>query len=265
MKPLTVDEIKTMSYPDFIGILGLENISLAGDFTVDYWISKSNLNKESKVLEIACSTGFNLRHCILKTKARGIGIDISKTAIDCAQEITEKSGIDDRIQFKVGNAECLKVDSKSFTHVISGMSFAFIEKKDKALKEVARLLLPGGYLLTATPYYKKKPSTELLHQIEKVFGFRPADTWNYDWWNSFFSQFFILTHEISIIRSIPMVNEKVLKNQILEYIITGDHRLKNSTLEIKNICAERLLEIHLTINENARYQVGSLQVWQLKQ
>ena len=128
------------------------------------------MSKESKVLEIACSTGFNLRHCILKTKAIGIGIDISKTAIDCAQEITEKSGIDDRIQFKVGNAECLKVDSKSFTHVISGMSFAFIEKKDKALKEVARLLLPGGYLLTATPYYKKKPSTELLHQIEKVFN-----------------------------------------------------------------------------------------------
>jgi len=84
---LSVNDIKTMNYPDFIGTLGLENISLAGDFTVDYWISKSNINEKSKILEIACSTGFNLRYCILKTGAMGIGIDTSRASINCAQEI----------------------------------------------------------------------------------------------------------------------------------------------------------------------------------
>ena len=52
---LTTKKIKRLSYPEFMGALDLENISLGGSFAVDYWIHSSKIDKKSKVLEIACS------------------------------------------------------------------------------------------------------------------------------------------------------------------------------------------------------------------
>lgn len=213
MNPLNTDQVKRMSYADFIGIMSLENVSLAGDFTVDYWVSKAGINENSSILEIACSTGFNIRNCVLKTGASGIGIDTSKNSIESARE---KSRLHKKIQFEVGNAERLRFASNSFTHVISGMGFSFIRGRNKALKEVARVLLPRGRLLTATPYYKTKPTVDLLNKVKKVFSFRPLLSWNYEWWFAFFSQFFTLKHEVSVVKAVTPMNYEKLKKSVSE-------------------------------------------------
>jgi len=261
MNPLSADQVKKMSYADFIGIMSLENVSLAGGFTVDYWVSKACINKKSRVLEIACSTGFNIRNCVFKTGASGVGVDVSQNSIESARE---KSHLHKKIQFKVGNAEHLRFASNSFTHVISGMGFSFIKGRDKALKEVARVLLPRGRLLTATSYYKMKPTVDLLNKVEKVFSFRPLPSWNYDWWFDFFSQFFTLKHEVSVVKAVTPMNYEKLKKSVSEYVLNGNHRMKNYSPEVKKACIERLVEIHLTLNENTRCQTGNLQVWELR-
>ena len=264
MKITSAQQIKQMSYPDFIGAIGLENTSLSGDFAVDYWIHNSYINQSSKILEIACSTGFNLRQCAIKTGARGVGVDISETSIKSAKEKSIKEEVNDKIQFKLENVEHLSFTEKSFSHVIAGMSFVFIQKRDKALQEVARVLAPGGHLLTATVYYKNTPSVVLLDKVEKVFGFRPATEWNYPWWQNFFSRFFSLKCEVSIIKTVPASENNLLKNKVFKYILNENHKLKQSPIEVKKACADRLMEIQLTGNENALHQIGKIQVWQKK-
>ncbi len=263
MDILNKDQIIKMNYPDFIGAMGIENTSLLGSFAVDYWISKSNINKESKILELACSTGFNLRTCVLKTQSTGIGIDISKSSIESATDKMKKEGLDSKVQFQVEKAENLSFPDNSFTHVISGLSFAFIKHRDKALNEVIRILHSEGYLLTSVLYYKDQPSVNLLDKVEAAFGFRPCDSWNYNWWKKFFSKSFVLKNEISVINT-KFLNNYSSSKQISDYVFHENPRLKKCTKEIKEVCAERLLKIHETIAENSKYQIGKLQVWRLK-
>ncbi len=240
MNTLTTEKIKRLSYPEFMGVLGLENTSLGGSFAVDYWIHNSKMNKKSKVLEIACSTGFNLRNCILKTKAFGIGIDVSKKSIEYAKKTVKNEKIKNNIQFKVEDAEGLSFSSKNFTHVISGMSFAFFTRANKVLKEVSRVLAPAGYLLTATPYYIKKPPFKLLDKIEKTLGFRPSDSWDYNWWKKFFSRFFLLQDELSIVSSNSKESITSLRKKIFSYIFNNNHQIRESEFVVKTACAERL-------------------------
>ena len=265
MNLLDDNSIQKMSYPDFIGAMELENTSLLGEFAVDYWISKANINEQSKVLEIACSTGYNLRKCAVKSKSSGVGIDISKSSIQNALKKTKQENLNHQIQFQIGNAEKMSFSKNSFTHVISGMSFSFIQDREQALRDAARVLRPQGYLLTAIVYYKEKPSVKIINEVEEVFGFRPCDSWNYDWWKNFFSKFFILKNEISIINAKTEIkNQSSLRDEIFDYVFNSSHKFENCRKEIKNLCAERLFKIHQTIRNHGRHQVGKLQVWRLK-
>ena len=256
--------IQKMSYPDFIGAMELENTSLLGEFGIDYWIFKANINEHSKILEIACSTGYNLRTCSMKTKASGVGIDLSKPSIQCALKKTEQEKMDSRIQFQVGNAEKLSFLENSFTHVISGMSFAFIQHRERALEEAVRVLCQKGRLLTAVLYYNKKPSIKMIDEVEEVFGFRPCDSWSYKWWKTFFCKFFILKNEISILKKEEIKSQSSLRAEVFDYVFNSSHRFEKCGKEIKNLCAERLFKIHQTIKKHNKYQVGKLQVWELR-
>lgn len=257
---LSPADIKSMSYPDFIGVMGLENITLGGEFSIDYWISKSHIGKDSMILETACSTGFNLRKCVNKTMAYGVGIDKSKPSIQYAIQKSMEEEINKRVCFQVGNTGNLPFSFNSFTHVISGMSFAFIEKKYKTLEEIQRVLVPEGYLLVTTPFYKQLPEGDFLNKSKNIFDLKVSFFWGYREWNKFFSTFFILKDEVSLISP---AKEHFLKEEVFDYVLNGSHNLQNSSLEVKQICARRLWDIHLTINKNARYQMGKLQVWQL--
>ncbi|MBC6416152.1 MAG: hypothetical protein GDA46_07220 [Bdellovibrionales bacterium] len=107
---LTIEKVKNLSYPEFIGILGLENT--ANTFAVDYWMHNSKINKKFKVLEMAFSTGFNIRNCVLKIRAFGIGIDTSKESIESAKFKIQKDTIKNNIQFKFENAENLSLKKR---------------------------------------------------------------------------------------------------------------------------------------------------------
>ena len=265
MNLFTDNQIKKMSYPDFIGAMGLENTSLLGDFAVDYWISNASINKTSKILEIACSTGFNLRQCAIKVLSSGIGIDTSEPSIQCALEKSRQEQLNNNLHFQVENATKLPFSKNSFTHVIAGMSFAFIQHREKALKEASRVLCPQGYLLTAILYYKEKPTIQLLDEIEKVFSFRPCNSWNYNWWKTFFSKLFTLKNEVSVINTKTVTkSESTLKEEIFQYVFNNNHKLKKYEKKIKVACAERLFNIHQTIRKHSQYQTGKIQVWSLR-
>ncbi len=257
---LSAADIQTMSYPDFIGAMGLENTTLGGGFSVDYWISKSKMHKYSKVLEIACSTGFNLRKCTGKVQACGVGIDKSKLSVQCAIKKSMEEKTDRRIQFQVGDVEKLPFPLNYFNHVIAGMGFAFIDQKYKVLEEVCRVLKPQGYLLTVTSVYKTKPEKAFLKKIKNTFDLKLPDGWGYREWHRFFSTFFILKDEMSLV--FPAKGYS-FKKEVFDYALHGDHNLQHSSLEVKQACAKRLLDIHLIINKNIVCQVGKVQVWQL--
>lgn len=102
--------------------------------------------KNKKVLDIGCWSG--MYESMAVAKANHItGIDPSVNAINMAKKLVPEAS------FYVGRAEKLDFKDNSFDTVIFSEVIEHISKgsEERAIKEVFRVLKPGGYLLLTTP------------------------------------------------------------------------------------------------------------------
>lgn len=108
-----------------------------------------NIKKGSKVLDLGCGAGVTSA----KIYSRGfniIGVDISSPLCNLADKNCEKvktSGNKTKFKFIVGNAEKLDFPDNSFDCVIGLGFLQYLEFPDACLREVYRVLKPGGYFI----------------------------------------------------------------------------------------------------------------------
>jgi len=113
-----------------------------------------------RVLDVACGGG----ELSLKITERGcnvFGIDISEKAINWAKRLAEREKITAR--FEVADAQYLPYPDSFFDKVVSSSSLEHFPKDVEALKEMSRILKPGGYLLTSTDYWHEPIDTKELY------------------------------------------------------------------------------------------------------
>jgi len=173
MEKITNEVIENMSYADFVGFINQWNV-LPGAFnTLSKWKIFSNLNENSKILEIACTTGFSSRELAIMTNCFGKAFDISEKAINSAIENKKKYAPKIKIDYFVEDGYKFKSKEK-FTHIIVGASLKFFPKPEKMLKICLKHLEDGGFIL-ASPFYIKSPIPEsLILEFKKVFGITPT-------------------------------------------------------------------------------------------
>lgn len=113
------------------------------------YLDSLNLKKESKILELGYGAGVTSA----KIYSRGFnitGIDISNNFRDLAAKNCKKVKAKDnksKFKFIVGNAEKLEFKDNRFDCVIGIGFIHYLEDPDKCLKEVYRILKPGGYFI----------------------------------------------------------------------------------------------------------------------
>jgi len=96
----------------------------------------------NKILEIGVGNGRDSIY-LAKMGNKITGIDIAQGAIDLAKENSKKEGVEDKIQFQVGNAENLEFSDEGFDAVYSISVLQYTILVD-SFKEIARVLKPGG-------------------------------------------------------------------------------------------------------------------------
>ncbi len=97
----------------------------------------------SQWLDVGCGTGA-LSQTILQfaEPAQIKGTDRSESFITFAKEHTQ----DSRVQFDVGDAEALLVDSGAFDAAVSGLVLNFIPHPERAVAEMTRVTRSGGVI-----------------------------------------------------------------------------------------------------------------------
>ena len=106
MKKYTKEQIKKLSYTDFISLIKEENRPSGGKKTIREIAINSFINENSNVLEIGCTNGFSSLEINKITKCNVIGIDINKYSIENANEKIKLNCLDEnKIKFEYGNAE----------------------------------------------------------------------------------------------------------------------------------------------------------------
>lgn len=126
-----------------------------------------------RVLDVACGTGALTCTARRRVGAAGevVGLDINPEMLAVAREKREQ------IDWRQGAAERLPFEAASFDAVVSQFGFMFFEDRPAALREMIRVLKPGGRMSVAvcdaldhSPGYAVL--AELLHRL---FGSEVSD------------------------------------------------------------------------------------------
>lgn len=183
MKKYSIDELKQLSYTDFISLIKEENRPSGGKKTISEIAINSFINDKSNVLEIGCTNGFSSLEINKLVNCSVVGIDINKNSIDNANEKIRLNRLNkNKIRFEYGNAEDLsQFEDNTFDLIICGNAISFITNKWKAFNELIRVLKPNGFISIVPIWYKEKPKVEVIEKVNKELGFEIVCYYEKDW------------------------------------------------------------------------------------
>lgn len=170
---ITPKYIKELSYTDFVGFINQWNVLPGSYVTLSKWAKFSNLNKDSNLLEVACTTGFSSREMAIMSGCSGVGFDLSEKSIAMAKYNKDKYASNFNISYLVADGYKY-VSEKKFSHIIVGASLGFFPDPDKMLERCVSFLVDGGFVLSSPFYVTKKIPDKLLNKAKKVFGIIPT-------------------------------------------------------------------------------------------
>jgi ubiquinone/menaquinone biosynthesis C-methylase UbiE len=128
-------------------------------------IKQMNIPADARVLDIGCGSGWACALMAEKaTKGRVTGIDIADEMIHVArQDLREFLNVD----LRVATAESLPFENGSFTHAFSMESLYYYTDMLAALKEIHRVLTPGGLFVTVVDLYREnEPSHQWIDKLK---------------------------------------------------------------------------------------------------
>ena len=183
IKPYDSDRTKKEQVSDMFDTISEEydGLNRAITFGIDKSWRKRLINMAAekhpnKVLDIASGTGDLAILMAQKTEAQEIiGADISEGMLNVGRQKIKKLQYDDRISMQVADSESLPFDSNYFDVVTVAFGVRNFENLDQGLKEIYRVLKPGGIFLvleTSVPKYPIIKQFYLLHShtILPLFG-----------------------------------------------------------------------------------------------
>jgi len=119
---------------------------------------------DATVLDVACGTGdIALAAAARLPRSRVIGIDASPRMIEQAEiRRTHEGEGNSRIRFAVGDLGTLDLPDASVDMITGGYALRNVPDYQAALRELARVLRPGGHLLTLDFYRPRQAAWRSL-------------------------------------------------------------------------------------------------------
>lgn len=170
---LTVEYINSISYTDFVGLINQWNVLPGSHSTLSKWRVFSQLGNNSRLLEVACTTGFSSRELALQSGCKGEGIDISEKSVAMANYNKEYYAPFIDFSYRVADGYTFTSDKK-FTHIVVGAALGFFPDPKKMLDRCVNLLEDGGYVLASPFYIIETIPDELIEKARLIFGITPT-------------------------------------------------------------------------------------------
>lgn len=108
------------------------------------FVEQAPLRPGARVLDVACGTGIVARLAAPKVAPSGqvVGLDINAGMLEVAQKVSLREGL--TIVWKQGNATALPFADSEFEFALCQQGLQFISDRIRALREMRRVLAPGG-------------------------------------------------------------------------------------------------------------------------
>lgn len=130
----------------------------AAERLVTHLATLANLNRKSRVLDVACGRGVQ---DVLMHKKFGCeidAVDITWKHVVSARRHVEQAGIQDKVRVHHGTATNLPFNNCSFTHAISIEGPEHFNTRERFFQEAYRVLKPRGVIGMADYTLKRRPN-----------------------------------------------------------------------------------------------------------
>ena len=158
------------------GQLMLERMN-ASHYQVTGWaLSFWQMNEDDVVLDIGCGGGMTLHRLSSSIKTGHLyGVDYSETSVEESRALNASDIANGKMTIENASVEALPFEDETFDKIITVESFYFWPEPEENLKEVVRVLKPGGqFLLIADIYGKAGLDPDTLRNIELYDLFNPS-------------------------------------------------------------------------------------------
>jgi SAM-dependent methyltransferase len=246
MNQVTAEQVRAMPYVEFMAFLNEVNRPPGGKTGLRMAIQNSFLDRQSKVLDVGCNTGyctFEIAHLL---KCQVVGVDISSEMIEAANQYREKDPLGDLTSFQVADGMRLPFDDDTFDMTFSGGSTAFIDDKQKAIAEYTRVTKSWGFVTDIHFFYHAKPPQELLDELNELLGIN-IQPWGYEYWDDLYREcglenYYRHTQEVALV-----------SDEEVERYARALAKEREVVADVEDVVVERLQESMLLFNRNHAY------------
>jgi SAM-dependent methyltransferase len=135
---------KDLSEVTLDDLLPVDEFHIRGSVATKELIKLSDFTPDMHILDVGCGIGGSTRRLSHETGCCVTGIDLSDEYIDAAERLTQLLSMQARVKFHAASALALPFDDNTFDGVWSIQMGMNVEDKLSWLKEVYRVLRPGG-------------------------------------------------------------------------------------------------------------------------
>jgi arsenite methyltransferase len=133
----------------------------------------------ARIADVACGPGASALQAAERAGCHVVGIDLAPANVELARAAASAAGLAHRARFIRGDAEALPLDDASVDGVLCECALCTFPDKPAAVREIARVLRPGGALalsdMTAEPNHLPGELRSLDAWIACIGDARPLD------------------------------------------------------------------------------------------
>jgi len=132
-------------------------------------VALASIRKGEAVLDIGSGGGLDVFLASRKVGSKGkvIGLDMTEQMVEKARK-NAKKGNYNNVEFKLGEAEDIAVKDNSIDLVMSNCVINLVPNKEKAYREIYRILKPGGRFVISDLVTEKELDESIRNNSEKL-------------------------------------------------------------------------------------------------
>lgn len=256
MIAISKEDIEKLNYTEFISFVDQWNVPPGSISTINEWAVFGHVNKDSRVLEVACTTGFSGRELARLTGCAVHGIDICGDSVHKAKENAKYYAPEFNLTYEHMDIYDMPRDKK-FTHIIIGAAIQFFSDRKRVIDIFADLLEDGGIILASPYYLTNEPLPQnYIEDAQRVIGIMPT---NFDYYVAmdFYKEFEILYQSRKDV--VPETKEQMEK-YTLDTIKRSCMFSNITDQEVIDIMKQRLYEVKEVCNRLHTYHSYSVLV-----
>jgi SAM-dependent methyltransferase len=124
----------------------VDEFHIGGRAATLHAVAKMGLAPEHHVLDVGCGIGGATRYLASTVGCRVTGIDLTPGYIEAAEDLARRTGLADRIAYRVASALAMPFDDGAFDAAITLHVAMNIKDRTGLYREVARVLKAGAVL-----------------------------------------------------------------------------------------------------------------------